>query len=129
MNEPTPPKRLRVRYSFTFVQIELLDVMAFVSKQSATQLMIHKQLSAANPPQSSILNAFTTAQTEFLQKSAAPFCQILNHRSLDIFLEFEQIHLLPVAAVQRQHVPVATGLSASTECHNIHERKDPEGAE
>ena len=44
-------------------------------------------------------------EAEDLEEAATPPCQVLHDPAVHVHLELEEVHLLPVGAVQRQHVP------------------------
>ncbi len=47
----------------------------------------------------------TATEAEDLEEAAAPSGKVLHDPAVHVHLELEEIHLLPVGAVQRQHVP------------------------
>jgi hypothetical protein len=44
-------------------------------------------------------------EAEDLEEAAAPPGEVLDDPAVHVHLELEEVHLLPVGAVQRQHVP------------------------
>jgi hypothetical protein len=47
----------------------------------------------------------TATEAEDLEEAAAPPGEVLDDPAVHVHLELEEVHLLPVGAVQRQHVP------------------------
>jgi hypothetical protein len=67
----------------------------------------------------------TIPQTQSFQETPAPFCQILDNGRLHVTLEWEKIHILPIASVYCQPIPVTTNLGTSAQWDDIQERKYP----
>lgn len=60
----------------------------------------------------SVAHRLAAVQRERLQEAAAAVRNVLDDRPLDVALELKQVDLLPVAAVQREDVPVLVHLGA-----------------
>ncbi len=52
-----------------------------------------------------MLAHLTATEAEDLEEAAAPPGEVLDDPAVHVHLELEEVHLLPVGAVQRQHVP------------------------
>lgn len=91
-------------------QVEVFDVVAVLGQRA----------------DGGVAHRLAPVQRQRLEEAAAAVRDVLDDGSLDVALELEQVDLLPVAAVQRQHVPVLVHLGAAAQRDHVQEREDAE---
>lgn len=112
-------------------QVQLFDVVTVLGERSErvyTSQVNESTPSYArvqqHPPERLVAHRLAAAQRQELQEPAASLRDVLDHRALDVALEIKQIDLLPVAAVQRVHVPVPVHLGAAAQRDHVQVRED-----
>lgn len=84
--------------------------------------MLYVVAELSQRPNGSVPHSLASIQRKRLQEAAAAVGNVFDHRSLDVALEVEQVDLLPIAAVQSEHVPVFVDLGWVEWATEIHVR-------